>query len=97
MDNKKSIEKIPKIRQEIIDAINQNKLVLFIGAGVSALTGLPLWNSLAKEFIDICEKDADYRYAFRKICYKECPKGSRNSTLNQFYCDASCSEAFWSR
>ena len=40
MDNKKSIEKIPKIRQEIIDAINQNKLVLFIGAGVSAGAGL---------------------------------------------------------
>ena len=46
-----------------------------------------------KECIDNCEKDVDYKYEFRKTCYKECPEGSNISSLNNsFYCEASCPE-----
>lgn len=38
---------IPEIPKEIIDAINTKSLVVFIGAGISGLFNLPMWNRLA--------------------------------------------------
>lgn len=40
----------------IIDAIQQNRLVLFIGAGVSALLGLSLWDKLSNDLVSLCRK-----------------------------------------
>lgn len=48
------IPKIPVINQEIIDAINNRSLVVFIGAGVSRLAGCQGWNELAKSLISKC-------------------------------------------
>ena len=48
--------------------------------------------SRKKKCIDDCEKDEDYPYEFRKVCYPECPHNiSKKSDLKNFYCDVICS------
>lgn len=44
-----------KVPDEIIDAINEDKLVVFLGAGISTLYGLPKWSELADGLADWCE------------------------------------------
>ena len=48
------IEKIPKIPQKIIEAVNENKLAVFIGAGVSRLIGCKGWDQLASSLVEKC-------------------------------------------
>lgn len=62
---------IPPIPYEIVDAIQNEKLVVFIGAGASYLVGCTLWKDLADELLKVC-KDAgciDYRdyISFRRV------------------------------
>ena len=42
----------PKIPKEIVNAINTNSLVVFVGAGLSGLFNLPLWNQLSLQMLD---------------------------------------------
>lgn len=42
----------PKIDDEIINAVDNKKLLIFIGAGVSKLYGYPLWDELAKKLVE---------------------------------------------
>ncbi|MFC7854654.1 hypothetical protein ACFUUX_18750, partial [Bacillus velezensis] len=45
---------------KIQEASENNKLVVFVGAGVSANSGIPTWNELIKEFAqDLGEFDVD--------------------------------------
>lgn len=53
------IKEIPDIPREIIDAINNEKLVVFIGAGVSRLVGCQSWWDLAKNLINKCSNIKD--------------------------------------
>ena len=48
---------VPEIPKEIIDAQNSGKLVVFIGAGLSALFGLPNWKKMALEILEKMHKD----------------------------------------
>ena len=42
-----------------------------------------------KQCIDDCSLDNEYKYEFRKLCYKECPSGiSEISKIKSFYCEA---------
>lgn len=45
---------IPEIPKQIINAINDGTLAVFVGAGVSRIAGLPGWNDLAKDLISKC-------------------------------------------
>lgn len=56
----------------IISAVNEKKLILFIGAGFSKLCGLPLWNTLADSLINACveEDDINFSYADRNMISK---------------------------
>ena len=49
-----------------------------------------------RECINKCVEDDDYKYEFRKKCYKSCPEGSiqsiNNTASNQYYCQAVCTE-----
>ena len=49
-----------------------------------------------RECIKSCEEDNEYKYVFRKRCYKYCPESSiqqeNNEALNNYYCKAKCSE-----
>lgn len=59
MSNQSNIPLIPEVPQEIISAIEKGELILFVGAGVSAIAGLPLWSTLANSLIRSC-KDLGY-------------------------------------
>lgn len=52
MKNKAPFPRIPKITQEIINAIDNKKLLIFVGAGVSKLYGYPKWIELGSILID---------------------------------------------
>ena len=44
-----------------------------------------------KQCIDDCQKDSEYKYEFRHICYKECPYNiSVKSEIKNFYCEVKC-------
>lgn len=44
----------PKIPNEIIDAIDDHRLIIFTGAGLSALFGYPLWRKFALDLVNEC-------------------------------------------
>ena len=47
------------------------------------------------ECINKCDEDDNYKYEFRKKCYKECPEESKNNTSNNnYYCEAVCTEEY---
>lgn len=45
---------IPKLPQQIVDAVNSNTLAVFIGAGVSRIIGCGSWKTLANNLIEFC-------------------------------------------
>ncbi|OGU55970.1 MAG: hypothetical protein A2X64_08850 [Ignavibacteria bacterium GWF2_33_9] len=49
-----SIPELPEVPTEIIEAVNNNKLVIFIGAGVSRIIGCMGWSQLATNLIKLC-------------------------------------------
>lgn len=50
----KKIEPIPDLPDEIIQAVNQDKLAVFIGAGVSRLVGCLGWDELGRNLAERC-------------------------------------------
>ncbi len=46
-----SIEPIPKLPKPVLDAYTDEKLIFFIGAGISRLQNLPGWDQLASQLI----------------------------------------------
>lgn len=70
---KYKIQKIttnPEMPKEIEKAINENKFIIFIGAGVSRLVGCISWNELACRLIEECYKKKDEKEK-RLIDYRE--------------------------
>ena len=49
-----NIRELPNIPPGLLDAATNNKLVVFIGAGVSKLMGCELWDDLARGIVDTC-------------------------------------------
>ncbi|MCX7727460.1 MAG: hypothetical protein N2053_11510 [Chitinispirillaceae bacterium] len=58
------IQPIPKIPQKIIEAVDNDKLAVFIGAGVSRLIGCKGWDQLAQNLVEKC------LFNFIKACLK---------------------------
>ena len=50
--------------ETIIDAVNNDKLILFIGSGISKLCGLPLWKELALSLLEACAKDKKCKFTY---------------------------------
>ena len=48
------IELIPELPPDIGEAVNDNRLAVFIGAGVSRLVGCMGWNELAQKLVNKC-------------------------------------------
>jgi hypothetical protein len=49
----------PNLPPEIKEASDQGKLVVFLGAGISRLTGCPGWDDLANQLIAVALKEND--------------------------------------
>ena len=47
----------PEMDPNIIEAIENGNLIIFIGAGISALYGYPVWDELARRLLNQCEKE----------------------------------------
>ena len=96
--NNKVIEEIPELPEKIIEAVNNDSLAIFIGAGVSRLAFEKKcigWNELGNKLIDLCferdfinfkEKESlSERYGPKKaisICYNILNK---QESLDLFY------------
>jgi len=48
------IPKIPRVPKEIVEAVNNETLAVFIGAGVSRLIGCMGWDQLARNLVERC-------------------------------------------
>lgn len=48
-----------KFIKQIIKAVNERKLIIFVGAGVSRLCGLPSWDQAANDLLEYCTKYCD--------------------------------------
>ena len=48
------INKIIPVPKEIIKAVNEDSLAVFIGAGISRIVGCMGWDSLAKNLVELC-------------------------------------------
>lgn len=44
---------------QIVPLLKQQKLVVFIGSGISAAAGLPTWDTLLRKYIDFCRELQD--------------------------------------
>ncbi len=88
-----------KFLDTIIDAVNNNKLVVFIGSGVSKLCGLPLWGELAKRLLDecvICFKDKGYDYSFsNKILVKNYDPKKIITIIKNIFSKFDCLDKFY--
>ena len=49
----------------VIDAINNDKLIVFVGSGVSKLCGLPLWRELAELLLQDCVNDKKCKFDYK--------------------------------
>ena len=71
MKNYSSIEKLPEVPPAIIEAVNNDKLVVFIGAGVSRIIGCMGWSQLASNLINICFTTQNKEKTGTCISFKE--------------------------
>ena len=71
-----NIEKIPLIPPEIIKAVNEKNLALFLGAGVSRLVGCFGWRQLARRVLHRCllTRCIHYTQHDRLIRERDCKK-----------------------
>ena len=65
------IEKVPEVPTAIKEAVNNNRLVVFIGAGVSRILGCMGWDQLAANLINICFTTKSKEKSTTCITFKE--------------------------
>lgn len=46
--------KDPEFRKSIVKAVNNDKLIIFVGAGISRLCGLPSWDEASNRLLEYC-------------------------------------------
>lgn len=71
------IHSIPPLPKEIVDAVNNNKLAIFIGAGVSRLIGCRGWGELAQNLVNCC-------FSTKKEDGSPCINFKEKDTLSKF-------------
>lgn len=59
--NRRMIDyKDKEFRKSIVKAINNDKLIIFVGAGISRLCGLPSWDEAANHLLAYCVSNCQY-------------------------------------
>jgi hypothetical protein len=71
------IHSIPPLPKEIVDAVNNDKLAIFIGAGVSRLIGCMGWGKLAQNLVNRC-------FSTKKEDGSPCINFKEKDTLSRF-------------
>lgn len=61
-DDLDGLPDIPPVPLEIVEAVNQGRLAIFIGAGASCIMGYPDWPTLAEMVIDACRSYVRLNY-----------------------------------
>lgn len=51
-------------RANIKKAADENKLIIFVGAGISRLCGLPSWDEAANDLLNLCVKQPNCEFTF---------------------------------
>lgn len=77
MDGDNNRSGFPDVPKEILDAASNGKLIVFIGAGISRLFGLPSWDYLAESMVE-------YTYENRKKT-KKLNYASKSQLLSRNY------------
>jgi hypothetical protein len=67
MSASNTIEKEPPIPQEILKAIEEKNLAIFIGSGVSQVVGCSSWKELASDVIKKCQEKGCINYKQEQI------------------------------
>lgn len=67
----RNILPLPELPPQIVEAINRDKLVIFLGAGVSRLVGCLGWSDLAKNLVNRCFKESKNETDQNLITFKE--------------------------
>jgi len=87
-NNTSAYSDIFKHIEEIRNAKEQGKLVIFVGAGVSANSGLPSWEGLIKDFAEKLgydvRKDSDAKEHFCSDEYLKIPQYSYNKNQDEY-------------
>ena len=92
MDDEIDFSLSEKLNDNIINAFNQKKLILFLGAGVSRLMGIPCWSELADELI----KEAFPSYAERIEIFSTIKSSKDKITIAyQYLCDQKKEKEFF--
>jgi len=87
-----------KCIEKIKNASEQNKLIIFVGAGVSVNSGLPTWNDLIKKMADELKinfdsKNTDEYLKIPQYYYNEYGKQRYSQVINDtFHCSAEPNE-----
>lgn len=90
--------KIVGIPVEVLNAIDEGKLVLFIGAGFSRLCGLPSWRELAEKLVDDCVLEHVLNYSEASILKHEVIDSKQLITIAyQYFLDASKKDDFFKK
>lgn len=59
--------KDPEFRKSIVKAVNNDKLIIFVGAGISRLCGLPSWDDASNHLLSYCVSNCrDFTYASKE-------------------------------
>jgi|GEM_PF-5197300 len=58
----------PTFLNTLIQAVNEHRLVLFVGAGLSKLCGVPLWSELANALLEQCAQDERIAFRYDDLC-----------------------------
>jgi len=56
-----------KFIKQIIDAVSNNRLIIFAGAGISKLCGLPLWGELAHNLLLKCVQSKNSSFEYKDL------------------------------
>lgn len=67
---------IPKLPEQIIDAVNRDTLAIFIGAGVSRIIGCASWEKLANDLIESCFSNSCINFKEKETLHTYDPKKS---------------------
>ena len=75
-----------KFIKQIIKAVNERKLIIFVGAGVSRLCGLPSWDQAANDLLEYCTKHCDgFNYAKKEKIINNVKDAKEKITIGYYF------------